>query len=371
MRVLHVAEPTTGGVPTYLDRIAAQQVATGVDVDVLQPLARDHPAGVVQHSWPLDRSKVSTYAGALRSLHALLQEVRPDVLHLHSFVAGVAGRLPTGRSPEHATVYQPHAWATDRFGGLASAAVQRWERSAGGRTEVLVTNCDDEVDQGRSLGVATPAVSVGVPIDVTHFRPPDHLERQVARTAVGFGSRSVVLVVGRLGYQKGHDLIVSEWERAPIPGSELVLLGGGDAHRVARLAPHEWERSIRHVASTVDVRPWLWAADVVAVPSRYETVSLVLAEAMAVGTSVVTTRFSGAAEAMLAGGEPAGHLVEQGDMCGLLAACRERLKDPDGFARERVNGPRRVSRLFTVDAVTARLDRAYAMAAARRGSGLR
>lgn len=368
LRVLHVAEPTTGGVPAYVERIATQQVAAGAVVDILTPAGHRLGPGT-HHEWRLDRSNVRTYPGALRALDSTLDVTRPDVLHLHSFVAGVAGRLPARRSKGPATVYQPHAWATDRFGGVASRAVRWWEVAASGRTDVLVANCEDEVQQGRSFGITVPAVSIGVPIDVRHFRPPEDRERDEARAAVGHAAKRVVLVVGRIGFQKAQDLLVPEWERQPIPDSDLVLLGDGDPGPLARAAPHEWGRTIFHVPGTPDVRRWLWAADVVAIPSRYETVSLVAAEALSVGRSVVATRFNGAVEAIVAGGDPAGGIVELGDLRGLLQACRDRLDDPAAYADERVNGPARVRRLYTVEAVTARLDAAYRLATAATGRG--
>jgi glycosyltransferase involved in cell wall biosynthesis len=178
---------------------------------------------------------------------------------------------------------------------------------------------------------------------------------------VGFPDRRVILVLGRIAYQKAQDLLVPAWEKEPIPDVDLVLVGPGDGDRLRSLAPKEWGRTVHHAGESTDVREWLWAADVLAVPSRYETVSLVAAEALATGLPVVATRFNGAVETITAGPLPAaGEVVAPGDMAGLLRACARRV---DGRRRddddERAHARRRAELLFRPQNVYERLQSSY------------
>src|SRR5690606_2054446 len=160
LRILHVSEVHWGGVVTLLEHFTAEQVRAGHEVHLLAPAAMRTFDGVAQRTWRISRRRACSAATALRALRRAVREGRPDVLHLHSFVAGFLGRPPgrrrlLGRVP---LVYQPHAWSFDLFTRKPLGnAVRRWERWAARTTAVLVANCADEVAEGRSVGVDVPA----------------------------------------------------------------------------------------------------------------------------------------------------------------------------------------------------------------------
>src|SRR4051794_14263316 len=359
MRVLHISEVHWGGVVTLLRQFTEQQSLAGHDVHVLAPETMPTLPGATMHPWSVVRANPVTFMNAVRDVRDCVREVRPDVVHLHSFIAGVAGRLPSVVPSEAVTIYQPHAWAFDRFSGTRRHAVERWERVAARRTDALVTNCQDEIDAGVAKGIDLPASPIGVAVDTDVMRPPTDDERRRAKALVGFGKRRMILVLGRLAYQKGQDLMIPAWQRDPMEDTDLVFVGPGDPAPLRQLAEDQWNVSVHHRGETTDIRTWLWAADVLAIPSRYETVSLVACEAMAVGCPVVATRFSGAQETITDGSGPAGAVVDLFDMRGLLDACRERLLRPDMRVREGFNGRRRAVRDCEPGGVSARLQGAY------------
>jgi glycosyltransferase involved in cell wall biosynthesis len=296
-------------------------------------------------------------------LRSLIRHVRPDVVHVHSFVAGFLARLPLVgvAAGGVAVVYQPHAWSFDLFGSrLFGSALRWWERWSSRRTDLLVANCADEVREGQQVGVSSPGRVLGVAVDVDRFRPTTAGDIAALRRELGLTSQSVALCLGRLARQKGQDLLVSAWERRHPEGCELVLVGPGDPTPLQALAPAAWDRSVSWRGERSDVERWLAAADVLVVPSRYETVALVVAEAMACGTPVVTTRFNGAEETVLAGPLPAGGaVVELGDMAGLLREVGDRLRDPDLHHAESRAARTRAETLFLPAAVAQRLQDAY------------
>jgi len=356
MKVLHVLEPAHGGVVTLARTLATMQADAGHEVHVLAPEGVAFEAGTV-HRWSPERRSAASLLRSRRLLQQAVSEVRPDVVHLHSFFAGLLGRV--GRLPTSArVVYQPHSWAFQAVPTAAAGTVARWERNAVRRTDVTVTNCRDERDEGRRHGVHGPVRVVGLPVDTTYFSPG--ADRAGSRRALGVDTPHLIVCVGRLNKQKGQDQLAREWEAHPVHGTTLALVGPGDQDPIAAEAPLTSGTSLRMIGDCDDVRPWYHAADVVVLPSRYEGQSVAMAEALACGAPVVSTDVNGAREAVAPSGETAaGAVVARGDMQGLLDACARRLRDPAQATQEARAARERAVRLFSGETVARRLHEAY------------
>ena len=73
--------------------------------------------------------------GEVRRLRRILDSVAPDVVHLHSSKAGLAGRLALrGRLP---TIFQPHAWSFE----AATGAVGKGAVALGAAGRALGARC--------------------------------------------------------------------------------------------------------------------------------------------------------------------------------------------------------------------------------------
>jgi len=364
LRVLHVTEAPGWGVFSLLKEFTREQVERGHRVHLLAPPAMRRLEGVTHYDWGIRRSRPASYPFALGELRQTVAAVRPDVVHLHSFFGGLLGRLPLAGLAGAPVVYQPHAWSFDVVGNRQLAGVMRgWERLASRRTDVLVANCSDEIDEGRRVGITNPAVPLGVAVDTAHYAPVDEVTWERHRAELGVSAPHLLLSVGRLARQKGQDLLVTAWERTPLPDTELVLVGIDDDAPLRALAPTQWGRTVRAVPTVTDVRPWLWACDALVLPSRYETVSLAVAEAMACGRPAVATDVNGVAETLVGGSlAHGGSVVPIGDMDSLLRESGALLADP-GLRAERGTAARaRALEQFTSSVVVDRLDRAYSEA---------
>ncbi|MTG90342.1 glycosyltransferase [Cellulosimicrobium sp. BIT-GX5] len=163
-----------------------------------------------------------------------------------------------------------------------------------GRTHRVVVNLTSaERDALRATypRLRVPAVVIGNGVDVTRFAPPTPAERAAARAAAGVPDDAVhVVFVGHEFDRKGLDLVLDA--AADLPHVHVSVVGGtpdmlADVRaRVARLRTADRV----HLAGRVpDPRPWLHAADALALPSAYEANALVVLEALACGVPVVAT----------------------------------------------------------------------------------
>jgi len=114
----------------------------------------------------------------------------------------------------------------------------------------------------------------------------------------------VVLGIGRLRPQKNFDLLIEAMGRARATRRlRLAIIGGGSAdecERLTRLAQAAGlDQDFLLAGETDNVFAWLSRAAVFALPSRWETSSLALLEALAAGTPVVASRLAGDAALVL------------------------------------------------------------------------
>lgn len=365
-RILHVSEVSAGGVLALVRDYVADQQRRGYEVHVAGASGLDF-GPCTFHPWAGSRRRPHLAMVDVWALRRIVARVRPDVVHLHSFFAGLFGRLP-GVVKGAAIVYQPHSWA---FNATTSSAgrliVVATERAATRATHLTVTNCVDEIIEGREAGVRGDARSIGVPVDLDHFSPPDPAARIRAKEALGLGDRRVVVCVGRICRQKGQDLLVPAWERRPVSSANLYVVGGGDPSSLVALAPRTWGRSVYAIGHTADIRTWWHAADVMVLPSRYEGQSVAVSEALACGVPVVAFAVNGVRAAVADGGGAAGEVVPLGDTDRLLSAVSLRVADPMVRAAESEAGRRRALRDSQPADVLDRLVDSYKAAVALAG----
>ncbi len=330
-RVLHVAQPVEGGVAISVARIAADQRRRGWKVAVVCPGAGTLPAAIVHDEiphlvWPARRAPGPWVLGETRRLEAIVGLARPDVVHLHSAKAALAGRLAVrGAVP---TLVTPHGWSWLAAGPVLARVARAWERHGARWTDLCVCVGPGEAGLAVEAGVRAPLEVVRNGVDLTRFRPAAPAERSVARAALGLRpDEPVAVCVGRVCRQKGQDVALRAWPRvrAAVPGARLLVVGDPGAGPVVA-GP-----GVVGVGAVADVRPWLVAADVVVLPSRWEGLSLALLEALAVGRPVVATRVPGLADAV---GVGTGALVAPDDEAGFAAAVVARLADPARCAAE-------------------------------------
>lgn len=327
--VLHVAQPTVDGVARVISALTEDQVSRGWNVILACPedgwLAAEaavHGARVV--GWEAARDPGRSVPSELAAFSRILRQVTPDLVHLHSSKAGLVGRLVVrGRRP---TIFQGHGWSFHAVDGAFKRLVVDWEAFATRWTHLLVCESEDEKLEGLRAGLRGRWAIAPNSVDTDRFRPPSEQERLMARAAAGVHGPAVVCI-GRLCRAKGQDVLIAAWPAVlrAVPSAELVLVGGSPRSKDGFDGNgRELPSNVRLVGQQDDVRPWLRAADVVAAPSRWDTHSIAILEAMACGRSIVATAVAGARESL----EGCGLVVAVEDPNALAAAIVARLEDP-------------------------------------------
>ncbi|MBX6769086.1 MAG: glycosyltransferase, partial [Actinomadura rubrobrunea] len=294
-----MSQPTHGGVAGYVAQACQDQLQRGWDVAVACPVdgslaGRLHAQGVPHIAWAAVRSPGPGTLAECRRLRDIIRCYRPHVVHLHSSKAGLAGRMHP--RPGIPVMFQPHGWSWLAARGAQRSAGILWERFAARRAQAVICVGQGELEQGRTAGVDAPYTVVRNGVDLRRFRPADASARLTARRLLNVPPDVPLAVcLGRVTRQKGQDVLTTAWPRvrAQCPDAQLVMVGDGDM--LPRLRSRA-TRGIRFVPTVDDPRPWLAAADVVAMPSRWEGLPLAALEALAMGRPLVGTAIPGLIE---------------------------------------------------------------------------
>jgi glycosyltransferase involved in cell wall biosynthesis len=324
--ILHVAQPTDGGVAVVAAQLAAHQIGLGWSVTVACPQLEPAPeprtgapddsantsarrsswlaeaaraGGARVLGWEATRSPGRSVFDEAGRLRELIRQVEPDLVHLHSSKAGLAGRLALrGSRP---TVFQPHAWSFEAVSGSTRVAAVRWERWATRWTDLTVCVSAQEQQDGERAGVRGRYAVVPNGVDQDVFVPGSRAD---ARAGLGLPTTGpLALTMGRLCPQKGQDLLLEVWPQVldRVPDARLALVGDGpDRERLAALiaAQPRLAGTVLLPGATTDTRSWYQAADLLVVPSRWEGMALAPLEAMACGCPVVAFEVAGMRESL-------------------------------------------------------------------------
>jgi glycosyltransferase involved in cell wall biosynthesis len=99
--------------------------------------------------------------------------------------------------------------------------------------------------------------------------------------------------------RKGLPLLLAALTGARDPRLKAIVLGGSGAGIAAyreRAAKSGLNGNVKFVQTQKDVRPYLWAADALTLPSYYEVFPLVALEAAAAGLPLLVTPLNGVEE---------------------------------------------------------------------------
>jgi D-inositol-3-phosphate glycosyltransferase len=243
------------------------------------------------------------------------------------------------------------------------------EQVAAHASDLVVAGSPADMDQIMSYYGALPTRIRIVPggVDAGLFRP---VPQEAARAELGMGPGKQLLFVGRIQHLKGPQILipafarlVDGWRGADSP--RLTIVGGEksadesdsevmEAGRLRRLAAEMGVEDLVDFAGAVPQERlplYYSAADVVAVPSLYESFGLVALEAMACGTPVVASRVGGLQWTVRHG--QSGYLVKPGSLEAFSSAIGAILWD-DGLRAQMSRGALRVARGFSWDVAAER-----------------
>lgn len=212
------------------------------------------------------------------------------------------------------------------------------ERQAFASAEAIVVPSQGlatEIEQTYKALVQKKITVIPNPVDIQRFTRPTLFDRQAFRSQLGFAPNDRVIVFSALGDfdRKGLDLLLQALAAIKNAEVKLLIVGGS----LPEVREYEAMRDRLQLSNQVmfagfqsDVRPYLWSADLFALPSQYETFSLATFQAAAAGLPVLVTKLYGVEEFLKDGIN--GWLVER-DAASIAGAIQQAVADPATLTR--------------------------------------
>ncbi|MGM1061857.1 glycosyltransferase [Saccharothrix sp. Mg75] len=372
-----------GGQNVHVAALSAELVALGHDVEVYtrrddrgQPeRVRTEQGYEVVHvpagpARAVPKDELLPHMGEFaRFLERCWTERRPDVVHAHFWMSGLAS-VPAARRADVPVVQTYHALGTVKRrhqGSDDTSPAQRIgiERMIGREADLIAATCEDEVAELVRMGVQRSKVAV-IPcgVDPVRFHPEG--------PAAARGRLHRVVSVGRLVPRKGFaDLITA---LRSLPDAELVVAGGpadvASDPEARRLLDHADRMGVRDRLRLVgrvsrdDMPALLRSADVVACVPWYEPFGIVPLEAMACGVPVVASAVGGLTDTVVH--NVTGVLVPPREPLALARALRSLLADRARREAFGIAGSDRVAARYAWHRIAEDTERVYERATANR-----
>lgn len=284
---------------------------------------------------------------ALRSILALMRLFRRerfDVLHAHTPVAALLGRIAAQIAGVPLVIYTAHGfYFHDEMPILKRRLYTALEWLGGRLTDYLFTQSAEDAEAAvrHSIMRVDRVSAIGNGISVECFDPSKQ-DRAAARRDLGIPAHAPVIgIVGRLVQEKGYVefLLAAEMVGMQYPDAYFLVVGerlasDHNAHIDEELARARQALGARLIlAGMREEVPAMFAAmDVFCLPSYREGMPRTIIEAMMMGKPVVATNIRGAREEVVEG--QTGLLVPTRDPGALAQAFARLLDDP--VLRERM-----------------------------------
>jgi glycosyltransferase involved in cell wall biosynthesis len=299
MRVLHViARLNVGGTARYITRLAEElpkhKIETFIATGFVQGSETEDPSAkklkVIRiPSLGRQINPIKDHF-AFKQLLKVVNEVKPDILHTHTFKAGYIGRIKTreinkaaGKQVKFVHTFHGHLFDDPEFSGLKSLIITSFERRFAMRTDAIVT-------VGAQVAKELLEREIGQPEQFTNIPPgvePLKLPKAKPRTKI---------TIGWIARVTGVKNPLRALEIAKLfPDAQFLIAGGGDLlDQVKARAPKNTK-----VLGWTDAAKLFASSDIILSTSENEGMPIALIEAQLAAKPVVATKVGGVAEVVL------------------------------------------------------------------------
>lgn len=208
-----------------------------------------------------------------------LQHIWEPYIHIMAFFARLK-KIPYIITPRG--MLEP--WIMERHPLKKQIAMYLYQRNDLKKAACLHATCEMEVQNIRKLGFLNPIALIPNGIDIS----------TVPEIKKDFGSKKIIFL-SRIHVKKGLGILLDSWKHICNNGWSLEIAGEGDENYVSELKQKiivERIPNVYFIGALYGEDKWnfLKSGDVFVLPTFSENFGIVVAEALAIGLPVITTK---------------------------------------------------------------------------------
>jgi glycosyltransferase involved in cell wall biosynthesis len=288
MKVIHYIETidkTAGGTTEYI-RLLGNALKSKVDLVVATGLS-ESPIALEGIKIQFFDSKVLRWFSLLNEFRIFLKKEKPAIVHINGiWTPQNWGFQKVAQELGIKVVLSPHGmlepWILAHNPWKKKIGLFLYQSKAIRRADHLHATAQMEKESIRNLGYTNDITIIPNGIDLSEIR-----EKKKS-----YGSKKIVFL-SRIHPKKGIELLLEAWSIVDTKGWSLEIAGNGDSSYIQILTQSASDiNNVHFVGAKYGEEKWnfLRSADVMILPTHSENFGIVIAEALAVGLPVITTK---------------------------------------------------------------------------------
>ena len=243
-----------------------------------------------------------------RLLRKKIQEIEPDIVHVHCPRSRLLSPVIPRRCKTVETVHNYPDLPKVLYGQVQGTAVKWLSTMMTSRMDLVIPCSESIGEKYDEMGIQNTPIPNGCSMPIWSL---DVHEKKTLRKELGMADDKIwFLYVGRFSEEKNPDVVINAFENLDSENYGLMMIGNGRMWE--ELKKHETE-SIRMPGFTHEVRKYLKATDYFISASDSEGMPNSVLEAMATGVPMMLSDIAPHREVLRKSKEPIGWLYNQKD----------------------------------------------------------
>lgn len=253
--------------------------------------------GVITHNIEFNRNPFGfKNVKAFQKLNNLVKKEQFDLIHCHTPVGGVLGRIVGHFNHVSQVIYSAHG-----FHFFSGAPFKNWllfypiEKFCSRWTDILITLNNEDYQRALKFHSRKVKRIHGVGIDINKFNQGKEC-RGAKRNELGVSEQDIVLLsVGELSRDKNHKIVLEAMKELSEFGCKYFICGKGNLEEELDhyISENDLKENVRLLGYRTDISELLQATDIYVFPSLFEGLSVALMEAVAAKIPIACTNVRG------------------------------------------------------------------------------
>lgn len=227
-KILMVVEALGGGVFTYVTQLA-NDMCSNFDVYIAYSTRTQTPknfkdffdkrAKLIEIENFGEVKNIFSAIKVIKELRSIENQINPDIIHLHSSIAGGFGRIAF-KGKNNVVIYTPHGYSYLMIGKdtIKGKIYKVIERILGKTNSITLTCCKSEDSEAKKFSKRTHYIETGINIK--------ELKEDLNDIKLIKNEKFTVFTLGRVCYQK-QPWLFNEIAKL-VPEVDFVWIGGGE-----------------------------------------------------------------------------------------------------------------------------------------------